>query len=448
MRRASRILLFSLAALLAIGVFARTFFAYEPAIKPAGPRSKGFDATLVQQGASLAAIGNCRGCHTSRDGPALGGGVPLHSPLGIIYSTNISPDPETGIGRWSEEAFVRAMRKGVARDGSHLYPAFPYERFTHTTDADLKAIYAWAMSQAPVKYRPPKNTLPFPFNIRAGIAFWKLAFLDEGPRPAGQGPNARGDYLVDSLGHCGGCHSPRNWAYAEDRSRELQGGDLEGWHAYAIQADNKAVHPWKPDELAFYLQNGWHSKHGISRGTMGLVTGELAWADPAEVEAIARAIVARMQPGVAAREKWSQAVQKDPMTPKGKLETGSEAAAIYEASCAQCHAGWTPLPFGAMPLSMSTGLSGEKPRNLINVIVHGLRPAGDGETSPVMPAYGGALTDAQIEALVNWLRANLTDQPPWQDVRHLIEESRRMEPAMLAFPPGGSGADPVIPGAR
>jgi mono/diheme cytochrome c family protein len=401
-----------------------------------------FDAALVARGANLAAIGNCRGCHTTGIGPPLGGGVALHSPFGIIYSTNISPDVETGIGRWSEEAFRRAMREGVARDGTHLYPAFPYERFTHVTDDDLKALYAWVMTQPPVRYAPPPNELHFPFNIRAGIALWKLAFFHEGPMAATE----RGDYLVDSLGHCGSCHSPRNFAYAEDTTHELAGGDAEGWHAYAIQADNHAVTPWNDKDLAFYLRHGFHPAHGVSRGTMGLVTAELAQAEPADVEAMARAIVKRMAPGVAGKQAWAGAVKQNPLAPKGTLQPG-EPEAIYKSTCATCHDGRRPLPYGGLPLAESTGLSGESPRNLINVILHGLDPAGNGTTTPVMPAYGGALTDAQVEALVTWLRANLTDQPPWQDVGRLVADSRKMEPSMLRFPPGGSGTDPLETGS-
>ena len=420
--------------------------AYEPAIEPV-PAAGLTDARLVARGASLAAIGNCRGCHTARDGPALGGGVPLHSPFGTIYSTNISPDPETGIGRWSEAAFQRAMREGVSRDGHHLYPAFPYERFTRVTDEDNRAIYAWLMAQAPVSYRPPKTALAFPFNLRAGIALWKLAYFDEGPREAPQTREARGDYLVDGLGHCGSCHSPRNRAQAEDFSRELQGGDAEGWHAYAIEASNRAPIPWTGPDLAFYLRNGFHPKHGIARGTMGLVTAELAFADPADVEAMAHAIVARMQAAGAKPQPWAAAVEKSPLDPKGGLAAG-EAAALYEATCVECHSGATPLPYGGLPLALSTGLRGESPRNLVNVILHGIPAPGDGRTGPQMPGYAGALDDAQVEALVAWLRANLTDQPPWQDVARSVSASRRMEPSMVRFPPGGTGSDPATTGAR
>jgi mono/diheme cytochrome c family protein len=252
---------------------------------------------------------------------------------------------------------------------------------------------------------------------------------------------------VDSLGHCGSCHSPRNWAYAEDDDRELQGGDAEGWHAYAIQADNRAVKPWTAEALAFYLRNGFHPEHGIARGTMGTVTGELRWAAQADVDAMARAIVARMQAPKAPRVAWAQAVQKSPLAPRGTLLQG-EAMTIYKTNCEACHDGSRPPPFGGLPLALSTGVSGESSRNLVNVILHGIAPAGDGATTPMMPAFGGALSDAQVEALVAWLRSNLTEEAAWPDVGRNVRESRGMDASMLRFPPGGSGADPLAAGAR
>jgi mono/diheme cytochrome c family protein len=400
------------------------------------PAAAQFDAALVAKGSRLAAIGNCRGCHTAPDGAPLAGGLPIHAPVGTIYTTNITPDPETGIGQWSREDFMRAMRKGVSRDGHNLYPAFPYDRFTELTDEDIGALYAWAMSQAPVRFVPPRNELAFPFNIRAGIGLWKSAYLHEGPRPATSG-NPRGEYLVESLGHCGSCHSPRNWAYAEERNRAYAGGDADGWHAYSIDASNKAARPWDAASLSFYLRHGFDPAHGVSRGTMGLVTAELADADPADVDAMAAYVADLMRGSV--RSPWSDAVARAPLAPKGALVEG-EGAAIYRDTCVECHDGSRALPFGGIPLSWSSGIAGESPRNLINVILHGLPAAGDGETTPAMPGYAGALSDAQVQALVEWLRANLSDQPAWHDVPSLIVESRKMTPAML--PPGGKGTDP------
>jgi mono/diheme cytochrome c family protein len=406
------------------------------ALAPVDPSVRqSYDAATIERGRALAVIGNCRGCHTTRAGAPFAGGEPMHSPFGTIYSSNITPDPQTGIGHWSEEAFLRAMRKGVRDDGQHLYPAFPYDRFTQVTDDDARAIYAYVMTQPPVRYTPPPNDLAFPFNIRAGIALWKALFLEEGPRPRPR----RGEYLVEGLGHCGSCHSPRNALYAEKRAQANEGGDLEGWHAYAINGRNAAPIPWDARALAFYLRHGYHPDHGIARGTMGLVTQELAGAAPEDVDAMAEYVAALMGTPTNARRERALALKKadaaDPAPP------ASEGAMIYETTCHGCHNGERAVPFGGLPLALSTGLTGESPRNLINVILHGINPA-DRETSPMMPGYAGALTDRQIETLVHWLRASRTDQPPWKDVDKLTAESRAMKPSMLLFPPGGTGAEP------
>lgn len=430
----------SVAALLAAGACTSARQEAPSAAQHAVPR----DAAQVAKGARLAAIGNCRGCHTARDGAPLAGGVPLHSPLGTIWTTNITPDVETGIGAWSEADFRRAMREGVAPGGRHLYPAFPYDRFTHATDEDIAALYAWVMAQAPVRHVPPETRLAFPFNLRAGLAVWNRLFLHEGPKPL-RTKHARGEYLVESLGHCGSCHSPRNALQAERRDRPYAGGDSEGWHAYALDASNRAPRPWEPAQMAAYLRHGFDPAHGIARGTMGLVTAELAHADPADVAAMAAYVVSLMQEGEDDRGHWPLPVEREPLAPRGRLAAG-EGGAIYRAACLECHDGSRPLPFGGLPLAWSIGVSGESPRNLVNVILHGLDPAGDGATTPVMPGYAGSLTDAQVEALVAWLRANFTHEPPWENVGAVVRESRRMDTAMLRFPPGGSAVPPAAPG--
>lgn len=395
------------------------------------------DAKAVARGEQLAAVGNCRGCHTRRDGPAYAGGVPLHSPFGTIHSTNITPDRETGIGGYSLEAFRRAMREGIRNDGAHLYPAFPYDRFTRTSDEDIGAIYAYLTTLTPVRYEPPKNTLVFPFNVRAGIALWKRMHMPRDiPTPA-----SRGEYLVESLGHCGSCHSPRTKTFGEDRKRAYDGGDTEGWHAYAINEKNNAPIPWDAAALAFYLRNGFHSQHGIARGTMGIVTHDLAQAAPEDVDAMAAYVTGLMKAPSAERIARGQRLLKEPNVAQPSKEEGAK---IYEETCRGCHGGRRELPWNGLPLSMSMGIAGESPRNLINVILHGIAPPPNGNTGPTMPGYNGAYSEAQIEALAKWLRAEVAREPPWpHDLRKLITESKAMTPDMLLFPPGGTGADPA-----
>jgi mono/diheme cytochrome c family protein len=403
------------------------------------------DARLAARGAQLSAVGNCHGCHTRQGGEPYAGGVPLHSPYGTIYSTNITPDRETGIGGWSREAFARAMREGVRQDGAHLYPAFPYDRFTRTSDEDIDALFAYFMSIPAVRYEPPANALMFPLNVRAAIGVWKARhFKPEdrpSPRPAPRGLLERGEYLVEGLGHCGSCHSPRTPLQAEDRGRLYDGGEAEGWHAYAINEKNAAPIPWDAPALAHYLRHGWHRHHGIARGTMGLVTRELAAAAPEDIEAMAAYTLSLMKPPSAAKAARGRELLRDPKieVPPGATDAGAK---IYATACYDCHRGAEGMPWEGMPLSWSIGLTGESPRNVINVILHGIPAAPGGETTPAMPGYAGALDDAQVEALVRWMRANLTDRPPWPDVREHIARSRKMTASMLMHPPGGAGSPP------
>ncbi len=395
------------------------------------------DTRLIARGAQLAAIGDCHGCHTRQGGEAFAGGFAMSSPFGTIYTTNITPDKETGIGTWSLEAFTRAMREGVRKDGANLYPAFPYDRFTRTSDEDIAALYAYLMSIPPVSYEPPKNELVPPFNIRAGIAVWKAKYLQPGYRPT----SSRGEYLVEGLGHCGSCHSPRTSPQGEDKNRLYDGGEAEGWHAYAINEKNAAPIPWDVAALTHYLRYGWHEHHGIARGTMGLVTNELSTAAPEDIEAMAVYTMSLMKQPTAAHIARGNALVKDPRNeaPPGSTDRGAK---IYDQACHGCHRGLNDMPWDGMPLTWSIGVSGESPRNLINVILHGIPAAANSETTPVMPAYATALDDAQVEALVTWMRANFTDQPPWPHVHEDIVKSRKMPQDLAMFPPGGTGSAP------
>src|SRR6266516_6297760 len=243
----SRIVASIVAVVLLGGAAAAFAIVWRPAIaavEPPGPLA--FDAALVKRGRDLAAIGNCNDCHTVRGGKDFAGGLPVPTPFGIIYSSNITPDPETGIGRWPEAAFRRAMQSGVDRNGAHLYPTFPYDPFTHVSDEDDRALYAYLMTRRPVRAPARDNQLSFPLNQRFVIAGWKLLFLRHGGyQPDGRHSAEwnRGAYLVEGLAHCGSCHTPRNTLGAERASAPFAGCDVDNWHAYAINAQSPAPIP-------------------------------------------------------------------------------------------------------------------------------------------------------------------------------------------------------------
>ncbi len=404
-----------------------------------GPRSEGGaaapsapDRALVQRGAVLAAIGNCRSCHTAPDGKSFAGGVAFRTPFGTIYSTNITAHA-SGIGRWTEADFARAMREGIDRGGHHLYPVFPYDHFTHVTDEDNRAIHAYLRTRPPVDARAPPNHLMFPFNVRSLLAVWKRLYFKPGPVPADPTRSAawnRGAYLVEGLGHCGACHTPRNSLGAEKREHHFDGGEAEGWHAYAINARSQSPVAWTEGSMVAYLKHGWEAQHGVSRGPMAAVTADLGDVPDEELHAMATYVVSLMK-------------EARPVVPAlhSAVSTG-EGARIYAGACEACHEGAQPLPFGGIRLAHSIGVTGESPLNLINVILYGLPPA-DGATAPLMPAFDGAFDDRQVVELAAWLRAHFTDKPPWPDLERKVVEARQHGAEGAHHPAGGTGSDPA-----
>jgi mono/diheme cytochrome c family protein len=402
--------------------------------------TESFDPGLVAAGARLAAVGGCIGCHTAPDGRAYAGGRALRTPFGTVHGTNITPDPETGIGRWSEAAFVRAMREGIADDGRRLYPAFPYDHFRLASDADLHALYAFVMTRDPVNARAPPNDLRFPFNIRPLIAVWSMLYRDRGrvPQDPAQGAEwNRGAYLVAGLGHCGACHTPRNRLGAERLGAALSGGDAQGWHAPALNASSPAPLPWTSQALYTYLRGGAAERHDIVAGPMAEVARTLASASDDDVRANATYVASLGAAGARDREARTNALMarvdrenvasKEKGEPPGKPPTLASAtgAAVYEGACAQCH---DPARGGsvegALPLPLSSAVGAATPRNLVQITLHGIRPP-DGERGPWMPAFGDALTDAQVGALADYVRATFSDQPPWKDAESVAKSVRR-----------------------
>jgi mono/diheme cytochrome c family protein len=399
-------------------VLAFLLYAWHSPIPPIdAPAAETFDAAAIRRGAQLAALGDCATCHTAPGGETFGGGRAVETPFGTIYSTNITPDTPTGIGRWSQVAFQRAMREGVDREGAHLYPAFPYDHFTLVNDEDNAALYAYIMTRQPVRAKTPDNRLAFPFNMRFMIAGWKLLFLHSGPYEPDTGHDAewnRGAYLANGIGHCGACHTPRNSLGAEIAAQHFGGGEAEGWHAYAINADSKSLEPWNAEDLHMYLSKGWHDRHGDAHGPMAAVAQNFAALPDADVKAIASYVASDM------------GKRSPPLPGKASLErapSNDTGAAIYAATCANCHDGTRALPFGGVKLMLSTAVTGESSINLINVILDGLH-APEGAAGAIMPGFSTTLTDGQLESLVAYIRSNLGAQPPWTGVENTVRAAR------------------------
>lgn len=217
-------------------------------------------ADLISRGKAVAEAADCSACHADPSGASsLGGGLPMKTGMGTIRASNISPSTEHGIGKWSSDDLYIAMTRGITPDGGLLYPAMPYASFNAITRADSDALYAWLMAQPPVEKPNENHDLAFPFNLRFGVAFWNALY-----RPAAepfdaavvQSPNPRGDYLVNVLGHCGECHTPRNFAFAMKRDQALQGGVIEGAYAPDLTPAAMASRGWTEADLVQFLHSG------------------------------------------------------------------------------------------------------------------------------------------------------------------------------------------------
>ena len=432
--------------------------AWRPAIAAIEqPAPSSFETALVKRGRELAAIGNCNDCHTVKGGGSFAGGLPVPTPFGTIYSSNITPDAETGIGRWSEAAFRRAMRSGVNRDGQHLYPTFPYDHFANVSDQDDAALYAFLMTRPPVHAPARENQLSFPLDRRFVIAGWKLLFLRRGTYQPDSTKSAewnRGAYLVEGLAHCGACHTPRNGLGAERPDAQFAGGDVDNWRAYAVNTQSEAPIPWDVGALYAYLRQGWQSDHGTARGPMAEVVSNLSSVSESDVHAIAiymASVFGAPTPDRKTRAAEVMAQVKAPAKPASPdaaaikpVEINAAGAAIYAAACATCHETGRALPYGGVNLGLSTALSSEDPRNAVNIVLSGIRPV-QGERSPIMPGFAATMNDEQIVSLLQYLRAQFSNQPPWTSVETAVVEARRTQTVFLQTSPGphNAPADPT-----
>jgi mono/diheme cytochrome c family protein len=425
-----------LIAVVAIGCLGLTGFgllAWRPAIAPTAlPAPGSFAPELIAKGEALAGGGYCAACHTTRDGQRFAGGYAMATPFGVIYSTNITPDPETGIGTWSEAAFRRAMHEGVSRDGSHLLPVFSYDHFTRLSDEDVRALYAYFMTRTPVHAPARPNGIPFPFNIRYLQAGWKLLFFRPGRfEPDGEKSAEwnRGAYLALGLSHCGACHTPRNLLGAEKQGDAYGGAVIDNWVAPPLTAANPAPAPWTREELYDYLRTGTSVLHGTAAGPMSPVVQGLAALPDSDVRAIATYFAdinkaADRQPFVSAAVShamsYASAKAGDRFDPDARL---------YTAACASCHYNAGSAPLATRPdLALNSAVHLSDPSNLIQVILRGIS-AEEGMPGVVMPAFGGALSDADIARIAAYLRRTRTSLSPWPDLPAKIAGIRRQNGA-------------------
>jgi mono/diheme cytochrome c family protein len=421
-----RRLAIGLGAIVAVSAFA---LIWRPAIAPVSPQTA-FDPALVAKGAQLAAVGDCAICHAAPTGAPYAGGAPLQTPFGAIYASNITPDPDTGIGAWSEPAFHRALQDGISRDGHFLYPAFPYNHFAHVTDSDITALYAFLMTRDPVKAEAPPTRLPFPLNIRPVMAGWNLLYLDHtpiAPDPAKDAAWNRGAYLVEGLGHCAACHSPRNTLGAESMAHPFTGGEADGWEAPGLTAaTSPAAIAWTADALYRFLRHGLDDQHAASAGPMGAVSHDLSKVPEADVRAMATYIASMTDPagrGAAEPTRDQQVAAKVAAAQIAPPQQG-DGAAIFAGACAGCHGAGAPMMLNGRPsLALGSSVTAATARNATQTILYGLQP-GPGERGPWMPGFAASLSDPQIAAVLGYLRGRFTDRPAWPDLNDSVHRIR------------------------
>ncbi|QKJ86871.1 nicotinate dehydrogenase subunit B [Paramixta manurensis] len=392
-------------------------------IAPVTPPGAGsWSAATLERGRQVAAAGDCAVCHTAEGGATNAGGLKMDTPFGTLYSTNITPDKQTGIGNWSFTAFDRAMRQGISRDGHHLYPAFPYTAFRKISDADMQALYAWLMSQSPVEQRPPENDMRFPFNLRPLMAGWNALFLGRGEYQTDTQQSAewnRGAYLVNAAGHCGACHSPRNLLGAEKSGQAfLAGGWVDGWEAPPLNALSQNAQPWTEQQLYTYLRRGFDPQHGVAAGPMAPVVSHLATLPESDVKAMAVYLASlNRQPA------------PEPAAPV-ELKTAYNTAAgerLFNGACQACHSASRggPQLYGVSPdMAYNTSVRSASPDNLLQVVLHGIdKPATD--ELGYMPGFAASLSDRQVADIAAYLRQRYApDQPPWPDLVNKVAHVR------------------------
>lgn len=375
-------------------------------IAPASAQNLSF--SQVERGRYLATVGNCAGCHTDEvnDGERYAGGREMETPFGSIYTPNITFDNETGLGLWTRDDFYRAMNEGIARDGSHLYPAFPYPYFTLMPRQEIDAIYDYLSSIEPVYSETPEPQFPFPLNIRQAVMGWNLLYFEPQefvPDPEQSDEWNRGRYLVDGPAHCGACHTDKNFAGADIEDEYLRGGVLEDWLAPNIRGgENGGIAHWSEDDIVAFLEGGRNDHTGVMPRMGEVVVLSTQYMETADLEAIAIYLKTLDDEARDPVEQPSEAI----MTAGG---------GIYFDNCAACHASdGTGVPEIFAPLAGSNKVNAEDPITMLRVILEGTLavPTNDNPGPIGMPAFDWKLTDQQIADLATFLRASWGNSAP------------------------------------
>jgi mono/diheme cytochrome c family protein len=372
--------------------------------------------TQVQRGEYLARAGDCISCHTAQGGAPYAGGYRLNTQFGYMLSSNITPDPDTGIGRWSADDFYRAMHDGVNKDGRYMYPAMPYDFYSKVTREDIAAIFAYLRTVKPVQNAVVVNHMDFPFDLRSTMAVWRELYFKEGafkPDPAKPPSWNRGAYLVEGLGHCSGCHSPRNLIGGIEKSKDFTGAVIDGWFAPDLTTDiATGLGAWTVDDIATYLKTGAIKGKTTAFGPMAeVVQNSLSHLTDADLRAMAEYLKS--------------------LPPDSRLRTGrqrpdparAQGAALYMDYCGGCHQATGAGIAGAVsPLAGNRAVVAPDPGNILQVVVLGI-PA-QFKYAP-MPSFAAKLNDQQIADIANYVRSSWGNTAPPNATAAMVAKLRK-----------------------
>ncbi|QCR37978.1 cytochrome c [Nissabacter sp. SGAir0207] len=376
------------------------------------------NAALIKQGEYLSRLGDCMACHSLPGKPAYSGGLAIESNLGTIYSTNITPDKAHGIGNYSEQQFSDAVRKGVLPDGSRLYPAMPYPDYAKISDADMHALYVYFMQGvAPSAEQPPETSLSFPFSQRWGMRFWNWAFTSDTPfKPIG-GASAevnRGAYIVESLGHCGSCHTPRGFGMNEKAldsgdSQFLAGGSLNDWGVPTL----RGMPRWSEQEIVDYLQTGRNDQAAVGGEMKSVVEHSSSHMTDADLHAVAAYLkFLGGNPPLQKRDEQAVAATAAKLTAAQHLTTGER---LYLDNCGACHFVNGQGAPGVFPqLDQASIVMADDPTGLIHTILAGAQQPSTAKapSTLAMPGFANRLSDEEVAQLATFIRQGWSNSAP------------------------------------
>jgi alcohol dehydrogenase (quinone), cytochrome c subunit len=420
MKEPKRIALFSRLSASVITIAAATILMVIYAAAQSTPASK----ELVSRGAYLARAGDCIACHTATKGKPYAGGAPIGTPMGVIYSTNITPDLETGIGHYSMDNFVKVMREGVTDDGDHLYPAMPYTSYTKVSQEDLSALYAYFMRGVePVRQPNHPTKLSWPLSIHSLMAVWNGLYLKKGEYAADPNKSVswnRGAYLVQGLGHCGGCHTPRGVLGQEKAGSEkdgrpyLAGAKLDNWYALPLTGDRKTgLNAWSKDEIAEYLKTGRTARIAAVGIMAEVVDKSTQYLTDHDLMAIAEYLKSLPPANDTDQSHADSAIQASNASAATRAlragDTGMRGSRVYLDNCNACHRSDGSGAKRTFPnLVKNEAVNAKDPISLIHIVLTGgsMPSTQTAPSSLAMPEFGWRLNDEEVADVLSFVRGN------------------------------------------